>query len=247
MGTAEKAELSKIIKYFFCLICSLIAFWVVGLGLAGDSQGLVANAETISSEFAISTSPSSGFIKAPKMAPGDKVTATLWVYNDGEYDFAFDVSAQKEGGDDKIYNVLDLVITDSEGELYAGKLKDCQNSLPRIIGCGGARPLIFTVGLPVDCDNTYQGLPAGVTFVFTATEHPPSVPGGAICWDPPLEKSDVFVRQGMKMPIKFHLLQNGTFDTVKRGVDLLITGIYNGRPVTYKFSVVDGMGGPRTE
>ncbi len=207
---------------------------------AANPKGVYGNVETIGNGFSISVSPPSGFLRAPNMAPGDSVTAALTVYNDGQHDFVFDISAVKESGSDPMFRTLDLLIDDSEGVIYSGKLSECKNTMPRIIGRGGNRVVNFTVSLPTMVNNTYQDLTTGVTFVFNATEHSPCVGRSVIIWDPPLEKPDVNCRQGTIMPIRFHLIRNGTIDTVKRDIDLYITGIYRGKNVKYKFSVADG-------
>ncbi|MDA8234131.1 MAG: hypothetical protein M0Z31_04855 [Clostridia bacterium] len=203
--------------------------------------GIAAAVDVSGTRFGISTSPSSGFLKAPNMAPGDWVNSPLTVKNDGELEFSYDVRIQRDSGSIDYFNLLDLKIQDKKGNiLYNGKLKDLNGLVMGILGKGGSDTFNFSVGLPLEADNSYQGLGTEVTFLLTAKEHPPSIEGGEILWDPPLEKPDVHVRRGTVMPVRFHIINNGTFDTVKRGVDLIVTGVNDaGQPVEYAFSITD--------
>jgi len=157
-------------------------------------------------------------------------------------DFSYDITAVKESGSELFYNVLDLEIKDSaQNILYSGKLKDLNHLVLGVLGAGGTETFNFTVRLPAESGNEYQRLGAGVTFVLDAMEHPPYIEGGGVVWDPPLERPDVHVRRGVIMPIRFHLINNGTYDIVKRGIDLVITGVNDaGRPVKYVFGTADG-------
>lgn len=228
-------------KYTLLTLSIIILIVFVAFFLTRDITGVEAATDT-QGTFGISISPTSSFLNAPNMAPGDWASAPVTVNNEGEVDFSYDVTAVKEGGSDLYYDTLDLKVLDQNGNLmYSGKLKDLQNLVLGVLGKGGNSTFNISVGLPLEVTNEFQALGSKVTFVFTATEHPPYIEGGEIVWDPPLEKPDVHVRRGNVMPIKFHLVSNGTFDTVKRGIDLYITGVNDsGEPVKYVFSVADG-------
>ncbi|MBU7005672.1 hypothetical protein [Phosphitispora fastidiosa] len=227
---------TKYIKYVLTVFLVIFIFYAVFM----QDEGLVVAVET-DSDLSITTSPSSGFISAPNMAPGQQAAAPLTVKNEGNLDFSYDIEVVMENGSEMYYSVLDLVIKDSaQNVLYNGKLKDLNDLVLGVLGAGGTDVFDFQVGFPAECGNEYQGLSTGVTFVLNAVEHPPYIEGGGVVWDPPLEKPDVHVRKGMIMPIRFHLVQNGTFEIIKRGVDLVITGVNDaGQPVEYIFSVVD--------
>jgi len=228
---------TKYLKYVLAFF--LIIFIVYAVFMQDEGFGAAVEAE---SDLSITTSPSSSFINAPNMTPGQQVTAPLTVKNEGTLDFSYDIDAVMENGSDMYFNALDLVIKDStQNILYNGKLKDLNNLVLGVLGAGGTDVFDFIVGFPGECGNEYQGLSTGVTFVLDAVEHPPYIEGGGVVWDPPLEKPDVHVRKGVIMPMRVHLIKNGTFETVKRGIDLIITGVNNeDQPVKYTFSVTDG-------
>lgn len=241
MDVSKKAlviRLLKLSKYVLVCVAGVIVFLLV----FRESAGLSAAVTAAGTEFGISTYPSSGFLSAPNMAPGDLVSAPLTVKNEGDLDFSYDITANMANGSDLYYDVLKLEIRDSTDNIvFAGQLKELSGLVLGILGAGGTQVFNFSVGLPEECGNEYQGLGTEVSFVLNAKEHPPFIEGGGIVWDPPLERPDVDVRNGGMMQIKFHLVKDGAFDTVKRGIDLIITGVGDDdRPVEYVFTVTDG-------
>jgi hypothetical protein len=129
----------------------------------------------------IKTIPEKSFIIASNMAPGDLAKSQLTVKNEGQLDFSYDISAIKDNGDDLLYNVLNLQITDSIGNiLYNGKLKDLQNMVLGNLGPGHDDVFGFQVNFPLECGNEYQDKGVAVTFVLNASEHPPDIDGGVI-------------------------------------------------------------------
>lgn len=220
----------------FIMITSIIT-------LLKPNVGIAFGIETQGEGFNITTYPSSSFMTASNLAPGDQITADLIVKNDGQIDFTYNISAYMDGGSELLYNILDLEVSDSNGRVfYNGKLKELNTVVLGVLAKGASNILKFKVSLPIDSGNEYQGLSMAASFRLNAEEHPPNISGGQIVWDPPLEKPDVHVRRGSVMPIKFHLINSeGTFDTQKRGINLIITGVNDvGSPVEYKFSVTDG-------
>ncbi|MDW7649927.1 MAG: hypothetical protein SCK29_08850 [Bacillota bacterium] len=229
-----KTTVVTLVLLFAVIISSFLSLYKSPVGVAWA-------VETASTGFGISVSPASSFLNAPNAAPGDSVNSDLTVTNTGELDFCYNITAVREAGDVNLFDALLLAIIDETGNLlYHGPLSQLHDFHIGILGPGSSEVLNFTVTFPLSSDNNFQGLNATVSFVFTATEHPAEI-SGSIVWDPPLEKADVHVRKGVVMPIKFHLIKSdGTFDTMKRGIDLIITGVDdNGNPVEYVFSVVN--------
>lgn len=240
VGMMQNISSQKIIKFTqyalcFLSLCLLIYFWVK------SPAGVAFAVETTGKELGISTFPSSGFLQALNMAPGDRLSENLTVVNQGTLDFSYNISAVKQSGDDPLYNVLDLTILDKSGNpLYAGKLKDLKDLALGILGPNIEDMFKFQISFPAECGNEYQALNVATTFVLNAKEHPDYLQNGEILWDPPLEKPDVAVRHGTIMPIRFHILKEGVLDTVKRGIELVISGENAGEHVEYIFKVTDG-------
>lgn len=230
----NKSRIINFAKYGLGLLVLAVAIYV----FLRSPGGIAFAIETSGTEFGISTYPTSGFFQAANMFPGKRIRADLTVQNIGQYDFSYNIAVRKDSGDDLLFNKLLLVIEDEYGPLYQDNLSTLSKDLGVLVK-GGTKVLKFRVELPSDSGNEYQGLITSVTFILNATEHPGKIIGEVV-WDPPLEKPDVHTRQGEIMPISFHLVNDGRFDTVKRGVDLVITGIYEGISVQYMFSVPEG-------
>lgn len=244
MGKDKSAllHLFKLLSSFFIILAFII---VVYAFVINDFSGVAFAVENLSEGLGITTNPQSGFLRAENMAPGDTVGGDLTVENSGQYDFIYYISSKNTLEDNLLYNALELTIKDKEKPLapplYVGKLNEMQNKELGVLGCTYKDSLYFQVYLPYSCGNEYQGKRANVTFDFIAKEHAPYITDDLVYWDPPLEKSDVNVSNGSQIHICFHLMKDAnTFDTKKRGVDLVITGINDsGAPIEYIFSVVD--------
>lgn len=242
MITKEKTNVLNLIRSAkYGLVILALAAMIYTL-VRTPAEGVAIAVETQGGDFGISTYPASGLLKAPNMYPGKRVTADLTVKNEGQLDFTYDISAVKNSGHDLLFNGLKLEIRNGEGlVLFSGNISSLQNTAVGVLGKGGTDILTFTVELPANTGDEFQGKVLDLTFLLKATEHPPYIGGGDIIWEPPLEKADVNVRKGEILPVRFHLIKDGTYDLVKRGIDLIITGVNSaGQPVEYTFSTVNG-------
>jgi hypothetical protein len=237
MKQIARAKNFKIVKYGLGI---LFAVLIINISFRMPT-GVAFGIESTSPDLRITTFPAKGFLKGDNMAPGDKVSSELTIKNEGTCDLNYTISAQNSSGDAELFQFLDLTIKDSEGNsLFAGKLKELQGLPLGVLGSGVSTVYKFMVGLSLDATNDLQGKSNSVTFVFNATEHPSTL-NGRVIWDPPLEKPDAYTRSGTIMPIKFHIINNGTIDIVKRGVNLVLNGVSSDdKPVQYSFSVTDG-------
>jgi hypothetical protein len=194
-------------------------------------------------EVRITTTPSSGFLQASNMAPGDQVTSFLDVQNEGNLDFNTTVSARQQSGDPNLYNDLDLKITDGQGILYEGKFADLQDFPLGTIVKAERKRLEFRATLPLASGNQLQGRTATTAFDFTAIGHDEQLPPGDDCFEPPFSNRNFTLHQKSTVPIKFHLKNTlGGMETTDRpNVRLEVTGRgVGGGTVTYTFKQSDG-------
>lgn len=216
------------------LILSLISFLVNYLPV----ESTTADAATY--QVDIATQPANGFLQAYNMAPGDKVTSIIKVQNNGNLDFNYTVKSNQEIGSTELYNLLQLVISDSKGKLYEGYLSEL-NDLPiGTIAKTDEQVITFTAMLPIEAGNDYQGKDTKAAFVFNATGH--NVPLDD-CFEPPFSNNQFTLHQKSTVPIKFHLHdQSGKIDEVERqGVRLEVIGpSADGGIVTYVFAIHNG-------
>ena len=111
------------------------------------------------------------------MAPGDNVTGTLVVTNSGSLQLRYAMTTTGDGAS-ILDEQLDCVIMEGVTTLYSGKLSSAVIGNPaqgaqagdRTLNSGNNETLTFTVSLPIDTDNTYQGLNCSVDFVFAAEQ-----------------------------------------------------------------------------
>lgn len=155
------------------------------------------------------------------MAPGDMVSAPLLVMNTGKKDFFYNISAEIKSGD-KLYNNLDLVITDQNNHLFfEGKLKDLQDEDLGMLGKSKKRTFNVAVGLPGEANNEYQGIYTSMKFVLNATDQP----SAHNCFRPPFGNRNYSMKRGSTTPIKFACYDSdGNLPVSSQNVKLVITG-----------------------
>ena len=115
---------------------------------------------------------------SPGMAPGDTVTGTVTVINNGTLELRYAMTTTPDDGS-ILDEQLTVVITDpTPTQLYSGALSSAVIGNPaqgaqagdRVLTAGASEVLTFTVTLPANSDNTYQGLSCTVNFVFNAEQ-----------------------------------------------------------------------------
>jgi hypothetical protein len=191
----------------------------------------------------ISTSPANGFLIAKNLAPGDKKTSILHVYNNGNLDFNYNVTSRQESGDINLYHKIILTVSDSQGLLYQGSLSGLSQFPLGTIVKAESKTLTFIAELPIDSGNEYQGKTATVAFDFTAVGHEEQLPIGDGCFEPPFSNRNFTLHQKSTVPIKFHLRDSsGNFDDhFHDNVRLEITGpSVSGGTVNYEFTTQNG-------
>lgn len=137
---------------------------VVGLILPFTSQKVMADSGNPG--INIATSPDKVFFNLNNLKPGDSFTKTLTVYNHGKQDFKYLFSNRFLNGSEKFYNELILTITDNKKKLFNGKLKDFEDLNPRALKKGASEELVFSLKIPYDLGNEYQGLRSEFQFKF---------------------------------------------------------------------------------
>lgn len=190
----------------------------------------------------ISTSPANGFLIAENLAPGDKKTSILNVYNNGNLDFNYSVSSRIESGDKEFFDTITLSVYDGLGKLYEGSL-DGLNQFPLgTIIKAGSKNLTITAELPLETGNGAQGKSATVAFDFTAIGHEEQIPTAG-CFEPPFSNRNFTLHQKSTVPIKFHLRDDSgnLQSSLQNNVRLEITGPgVNSGTVKYVFAVPNG-------
>jgi hypothetical protein len=117
----------------------------------------------------IETFPKDKFLEIDRLKPGDTVSSSLDVINNGSLVFTYKTTAQFTGGSKKYYDSLHLNIKDNTGMvLFDGSLKDFNGIKPRQLSILKQDRLKIAIGVPPELGNDYQGLSANLKLTFMA-------------------------------------------------------------------------------
>jgi hypothetical protein len=114
-------------------------------------------------ELKLKITPSTSFINALNLAPGDSITSDIIIRNDVLVDV--NIKSRIQSGSNLLYNILDLNVIDGSEILYKGKLQGFENLIIKSVTEKGKR-LKFTVTLPKYSNNELQGQKVMVAFDF---------------------------------------------------------------------------------
>lgn len=154
------------------MLKKLLSFWIILFSLSivivplnivsadGDSSG--------EKEINIDILPNKSLFNIENMKPGDWAPRTVTVKNEGEKDFNYAVKIKNMSKTNKLYNELLLEISDSNGELYDGKLVDFTELTSRKLVSSKEEELNFTIRYPEKLENDFQGVGAMFSLVFVA-------------------------------------------------------------------------------
>src|SRR5690606_16632915 len=121
-----------------------------------------------SEKIAISTNSSRSFINLENMVPGDKITKSLQVINEGNVDFNYKLSAEMESGDQVLFDNLKVTITDKDKDIYNGSIKELNTlNLGELLSFK-KNDLLFTVELPKVAGNEVKNKTTVIGFNFVA-------------------------------------------------------------------------------
>jgi LPXTG-motif cell wall-anchored protein len=125
-----------------------------------------ADTTTEFKEIDIATSPNKIFFNLSDLKPGDRSTKVLTVSNNGKQDFNYLFTNRFLTGSKKFYDAILLKVSDQKGELFSGKLNYFEKLDARFLSSGTSEQLTFTIEIPYELGNEYQGLGSEFQFKF---------------------------------------------------------------------------------
>ncbi|MDQ0297783.1 LPXTG-motif cell wall-anchored protein [Salibacterium salarium] len=128
----------------------------------------------------LTTSPENRFIEVDNLKPGDYMTRSITVNNEGNQDVNYVMTSQKQSGSDLLFEQLDLSVADDKTTLYQGKMHEFDGFRTQSLDVNGHDELQVTVEFPAESGNEFQNLTTDVLFQFLAeeqTDTTPSDPG----------------------------------------------------------------------
>jgi spore coat-associated protein N len=154
----------------------------------GSGANFTASAANPGNVFAtgslsIGNSPSTALFSVSGLRPGDVNTGTVDIENTGTLSGVFQLATANPTGDTALLGQLDLVVGDcgawsggtapscaSPSTVYTGKLSVLTGSSLGTYAAAAKHRYRFTVTLPSNTNDTFQGKSAQVDFVWSATQ-----------------------------------------------------------------------------
>ncbi|MEC1721283.1 LPXTG cell wall anchor domain-containing protein [Schinkia azotoformans] len=130
------------------------------------------------SQIDIGTKTNGYLFDLSNLKPGDRAYRILTIQNRGQRDFSYNTTAKFQGGDEKLYNEFLLKVSDANGTLHEGYLKDFRGLTPRFLKSINEEDLMFELEFPYELGNEFQGLGFEVEFRFIVEGYDPPPGGG---------------------------------------------------------------------
>lgn len=152
----------KKVRFFFTLIiCAAVLLLVITFKIERAGADV--------KEVNLGIRPEKVLFHVENMAPGDWAIRDLTIINNGEKNIRYAVSIQYTSGS-KLFNELDLEVTQGDTSLYKGKLAKLIQLTPRQLLKSQEEVLTFRVGFPPELGNDFQGLETKFNVVISAED-----------------------------------------------------------------------------
>jgi LPXTG-motif cell wall-anchored protein len=146
---------------FFKILLMSIVICIISLSLLMDN----GEANVKQNEINIKLLPSSSFINADNMAPGDEVSSSLKIYVDHDHAEDVLIKTRMQSGSTPYYNQLHLLVSMEGKVLYKGILSKFQDYKINQVNKNG-KTLFFTISFPKESGNEFQSNKTNVAFDF---------------------------------------------------------------------------------
>ncbi|GEN44336.1 LPXTG cell wall anchor domain-containing protein [Alkalibacillus haloalkaliphilus] len=123
-----------------------------------NPTGTLASEENSDSEVSIDTTPQSVMFDLSNIKPGDTAERTLTIENYGNMDYNYHSSVEHTGGSEKLFEQLQLVVSDESGVLYEGSLSGFEGFESRPLEVQESEEVVFGIKFPWESGNEFQGL-----------------------------------------------------------------------------------------
>ncbi|GAB4280565.1 MAG: hypothetical protein Kow0056_15130 [Coriobacteriia bacterium] len=144
-------------RYLLVLLgAAALAACVTQAGAYFTARTSVADNVVTAGTVEVSAEPTSSALSVPLIAPGQTVSKTLTVRNDGNLDSSVVITAAKKAGYTDMYESLALRVVKGSESLYEGGLANLRTA-PFVVAAGSATDLEFELSLPASADDSLQG------------------------------------------------------------------------------------------
>lgn len=150
-------------KWIFIMSTCLIL--VLFIGITKNIDQVYAEERR---EIDISLEPKEVLFHVSNMKPGDWANRSIRISNDGTKKLSYSIKSEVSEGSTKLYEALKVTVKDKQEVLYEGSLKELQSMENRTLAADRTDELIYTIHVPKELGNEYQGLQTIVKFIFYA-------------------------------------------------------------------------------
>lgn len=150
-------------KWIFIMCTCLIL--VLFIGITKNIDQVYAEERR---EIDISLEPKEVLFHVSNMKPGDWANRSIRISNDGTKKLSYSIKSEVSEGSTKLYEALKVTVKEKQEVLYEGSLKELQSMENRTLVTDRTDELIYTIHVPKELGNEYQGLQTIVKFIFYA-------------------------------------------------------------------------------
>ncbi|PFE04027.1 hypothetical protein COE15_09415 [Bacillus cereus] len=150
-------------KWIFIMSTCLIL--VLFIGITKNIDQVYAEERR---EIDISLEPKEVLFHVSNMKPGDWANRSIRISNDGTKKLSYSIKSEVSEGSTKLYEALKVTVKEKQEVLYEGSLKELQSMENRTLVADRTDELIYTIHVPKELGNEYQGLQTIVKFIFYA-------------------------------------------------------------------------------
>lgn len=155
----KKYRSTFIVAYILIILVGVI--WHTGGVSAENTIKLTVNSRTTNTAA------------MSNMQPGDEMSSTYTIINDGNEPFDYFVDFKFISGDQELYNVLHMVLQKEGVTLYSGAMSDAAGRVAIGSLAGGGQSILqMDVVFPWEVGNEFQGKATTVAFEFSASGQP---------------------------------------------------------------------------
>ncbi|HEK9100237.1 hypothetical protein KFD70_12060 [Bacillus pfraonensis] len=150
-------------KWLF--IMSIYLILVLFIGITKNIDQVYAEERR---EIDISLEPKEVLFHVSNMKPGDWANRSIRISNVGTQKLSYIIKSEVSEGSEKLYEALRITVKDKKRVLYEGSLGKLQSMEKRTLAVDKIDELLYTIHVPKELGNEYQGLQTIVKFIFYA-------------------------------------------------------------------------------
>ncbi|KGX86119.1 TasA family protein [Pontibacillus litoralis] len=148
----------KVLSIYCVIVLVVVLYFPFGETRAIESDPIID----------ISTTPAERFIRVTNLKPGDTITRSLTVHNEGNVNVPYSFTARMKSGSQKLYEQLELDIVAGGDVYYSGSLSEFQGLSNLSLARSSSDTYEVRIEFPYESGNEFQGLTTSTLLTFVA-------------------------------------------------------------------------------